>query len=180
MEDKKQRGAPTKYRTGFNDEARQYCLLTGATDEQLSEHLEVSESTIKEWYKKYPDFSASVKEGKAGADMKVAEGFFKRATGYEYIETTFEKVDDRLILEVTPDALLTVDAYKKKIVTKHLPPDAGAALNWLKNRQPRHWRDKVEVAHSGTVNTNDLSGLSDEQLDKLIDQLEAKASRDKP
>lgn len=34
--------------------------------------------------------------------MKVAEGFFKRATGYAYTETTFEKIDDKATLERKP------------------------------------------------------------------------------
>jgi hypothetical protein len=167
-------GAPTKYREEFNEEARLFCLLTGATDEQLAEHLDVSETTIKNWYKEYPDFLSSVKAGKSGADMNVAEGFYKRATGYQFTETTFEKVDDKLMLEGTPDALVTVDAYRKRIVTKHLPPDAGAALNWLKNRQPEHWRDKVEIAHSGKLDANDLSNLSDIQIRQLLTELEGK------
>lgn len=172
------RGAPTKYKPEYAEEARKYCLLKGATDAELGEYFGVAESTIKEWYKKHPEFSASVKAGKSGADMNVAEGFYKRATGYEYTETTFEKVDDKRVLEMTPDALITVDAYKKKIVTKHLPPDAGAALNWLKNRQPEDWRDKVEVAHSGKIDTNDLSNLSEAQLNQLLTELETKTNRD--
>jgi hypothetical protein len=29
--------------------------------------------------------------------------------------------------------------------TTHIPPDPGAALNWLKNRQPDKWRDKKRL-----------------------------------
>ena len=29
--------------------------------------------------------------------------------------------------------------------TRHIPPDPGAALNWLKNRQPDKWRDKSSL-----------------------------------
>ncbi|MCK8496046.1 helix-turn-helix domain-containing protein [Spirosoma sp. RP8] len=173
MADKKM-GAPTKYQPAFNEEARLFCLLKGATDAQLAVHLGVAESTIKEWYKKYPDFSASVKAGKTGADMRVAEGFFKRATGYNYNEVTFEKVDGQSLLLALPDSELMEDSYKKKIVTKHLPPDAGAALNWLKNRQPDDWRDKIEHQHSGRIDHSDLSTLSDEQLNRLQDELLAK------
>lgn len=165
-------GAPTKYRPEYNDEARQVCLLTGATDADLAAHFGVAESTIKEWYKKHPDFSASVKAGKMGADMQVAEGFFKRASGYDYTETTFEKIDGKLALESTPDEAITQEPYKKKIVTKHLAADPGAALNWLKNRQPLHWRDKVEVHHSGEIKSGELSHLSDEELRARLAELQ--------
>ena len=174
----KKRGAPTKYKPEYAEEARKFCLLKGATDAELADHFSVAETTIKDWYKRHTEFLTSVKAGKAGADMNVAEGFYRRATGYEYNETTFEKVDDKKVLEVMSDALIMVDAYKKKIVTKHLPADAGAALNWLKNRQPENWRDKVEVTHSGKIETNDLSNLSDAQLNQLLDELQTKANRD--
>ena len=176
----KKMGAPTKYKPEYNEEARKYCLLKGATDEQLAAYFDVAETTIKDWYKRHPDFLTSVKAGKSGADMNVAEGFYRRATGYNFNEVTFEKIDDKVTLEITPDEFITQEAYKKKIVTKHLPPDAGAALNWLKNRQPEDWRDKVELAHSGKIETNDLSALSDAQLAQLLTELETKARRENP
>lgn len=158
------RGRPTKYKPEYAEQARKHCLLKGATDQQLAEYFGVAESTIKEWYSKHPEFSAMTEAGKLGADMNVAEGFYKRATGIEFTETTSELVGGEMTVT--------------KQVTKLIPPDAGAALNWLKNRQPEDWRDKVEVAHSGKIDTNDLSTLSDQQLNQLVAELEAKAKRD--
>lgn len=163
MKQKTNRGRTTKYKPEYAEEARKYCLLKGATDADLANHFEVSETTVKDWYKRYPEFLTSVKAGKSGADMNVAEGFYKRATGIEFTEVTRELLEDRLTVT--------------KEVTKLIPPDAGAALNWLKNRQPDDWRDKVEVAHSGKIDTNDLSNLSDTQLNQLLTELEAKANR---
>jgi len=54
------------------------------------------------------------------------------------------------------------------VVTKHLPPDAGAALNWLKNRQKELWRDKQEIA---------FELMTDEQLDAIVYKLTKKASK---
>jgi hypothetical protein len=158
------KGAPTKYREAFNEEARLFCLLTGATDEQLAQHLNVAESTVKNWYHEYPDFLASVKAGKAGADMRVAEGLYKRATGYEYPS---EKI------VVVSNGGMDGSSVERVPITTVVIPDAGAALNWLKNRQPEHWRDKVEIAHSGKIDTSDMSNLSDDQLRKLLSDLEA-------
>ena len=51
---------------------------------------------------------------------------------------------------------------------EHYPPDTTAAIFWLKNRQPEKWRDKKEV--DANVNLGDeLEGLSDEQLQAIID-----------
>lgn len=161
MKEKKP-GAPTKYRPEYAEVARKYCLLEGATDEQLATNFAVSVKTIDNWKKSHPEFLQAVLEGKKLADANVAEGFYKRAVGIQFTEVTREMVGDELTIT--------------KEVTKFIPPDAGAALNWLKNRQPTIWRDKVEVAHSGKIETGELSHLSDAQLNQLLTELEAKAS----
>jgi len=124
-------GRPTKYRAAFAKQAYTLCLL-GATDKVLAEFFDISESTLNEWKEKYPNFRSKVSGGKIYADAQAAEGLFKRATGYNYDEVTFEKVDFN---EGAKGDNIKQEAFKKKVVTKHLPPDAGAALNWLKNRQ---------------------------------------------
>ena len=161
---KNKRGAPTKYRPEYAEKARKFCLLKGATDAQLAEYFGVAESTIKEWYKKHPEFSALTEAGKSGADMNVAEGLYKRGVGIEFTEVTSELIDGEMTIT--------------KQVKKFIPPDSSAALNWLKNRQPNDWRDKVAVEHSGKIETGNLSNLSDQQLTQLVAELEAKAKRD--
>lgn len=138
-------GAPTKYKSVFAKQAYKLCLL-GYTEKDLAFFFEVDESTIGNWMKNNKSFSSKVRAGKDIADANVAEGFYKKAVGYDYKEVTFEKIDNKENLELTTDGeMVKTDAYKKKVVTKHLPPDAGAALNWLKNRQKEKWRDKQEI-----------------------------------
>jgi hypothetical protein len=137
-------GRPTDYKEEYNEQAEKLCKL-GATDKELADFFEVAESTIYEWKIKNPEFSEAVKKGKIIADAEVANSFHKRAVGYQYDEVTFEKLDNKVNLEITSAGdIKQDDSYKKKVVTKEIPPDAGAALNWLKNRQPEKWRDKTE------------------------------------
>ena len=35
--------------------------------------------------------------------------------------------------------------YAKYI--EHIPPDTTAAIFWLKNRDPQHWRDSQQLEH---------------------------------
>lgn len=168
-------GRPSKYKKEYADQAFKLCLL-GHTDEELADFFEVDERTVNNWKQDYEEFFQSVIRGKAIADAEVAYGLFRRATGYEYNEVTFEKNGDKLTLEVTPDGELTSnEAYKKKIVTKMLPPDPGAAMNWLKNRQKTKWRDRTEHQLSGpndgpiqTERKVNYDDLSDEELDAII------------
>lgn len=163
-------GRPTLYREEYAEQAYKLCLL-GHTDKDLALFFEVSEDTITEWKNVHVQFSVSVKKGKTVADADVAQAFHKRATGYKYDEVTYEKIAEKMdgIEEDIDD--MKLEYYKKKVVTKEVVPDAGAALNWLKNRQPGIWRDKVEV-EGRIANTN--VELTPEEIAKIKDTLDSK------
>lgn len=146
-------GRPTKYKPEYNDLAYKYCLL-GATDKQLADFFEVSESTINEWKINYSEFSESIKNGKEKADMQVAEALFKKATGF---------INENAVKIFMP-AGAENPVYAK--YSEYYPPDTAAAFIWLKNRSG--WKDKKEVEHSGKVDT------TDSELDRRIKELEEK------
>lgn len=137
------RGRPSKYKPEYAIQAKKLCLL-GLIDTELAEFFEVDQDTIHEWKKVYPEFSESVKAGKRSADAEVANSFHKRAVGYTFEEVSYEKI----LLALDQDSDIKTEVYKKKTVIKEVVPDAGAALNWLKNRQPDKWRDKHEIQHT--------------------------------
>lgn len=144
-------GRPTKYRKEFSNTAYQLALL-GATDNQVAEAFDINVSTLYEWKIKYKGFSEALKRGKIQADGLVARALFRRATGFKYAEVTFELIDTKEVIEATSAGdLVKGNLYRKKVVTRYLPPDPGAAMSWLKNRQKELWRDKQEIE---TTNTN--------------------------
>lgn len=151
---KKKRGAPTKYKEEYNDLVYKYCLL-GCTDEEMADLFGVSKSTFNLWKKEHIDFSDSVTRGKTIADAEVAAALYNRATGYDYTETK-EKEGDNGSETIT--------------TTKHISADAGAAMNWLSNRQKKKWRKDPKVKVEVKVND-----ISDDELQKKIDKLEGKA-----
>ncbi|MBC9130714.1 terminase [Frischella sp. Ac13] len=128
---------PTNYREEYAEQARKLCLL-GYTDKQLADFFNVSEQTINTWKTKYPEFLESIKKGKAIADVEVVESLYKRAIGIEYDE-----------IELKTDG----KAKSKRVVKKFIPPDTTAQIFWLKNRQPKIWRDKQEVDHQSSDGT---------------------------
>lgn len=116
-------GRPTKYKKAYAKQAYMLCLL-GATDIELANFFEVTKSTINEWKLNHPEFSDSLKRGKMQADAEVADKLYQRAKGYEHKEDViFQYRGDPVIVKTT----------------KHYPPDTGAAMAWLKNRQPKKW-----------------------------------------
>lgn len=135
---------PTDYKEEYDDLAFKFCLM-GATDARLGEFFDVTEQTINNWKKDFPSFFESIKRGKHEADAEVVNSLFGRAKGYNYTEIKDE----------------VSDQGKKHVETlKHVHADTGAAIFWLKNRQPKQWRDKqeqvvVEMTHEQWLDSLD-------------------------
>lgn len=126
----------------------------GLTDKQVAHNMNIAESTLHEWKKKYSVLSESLKRGKEVVDRQVENALLKRALGYEFKETTRELTEDGM--RVT------------KVITKQQAPDTTAQIFWLKNRKPDEWRDKKETEVSGNMTvSNPFANLSEEELRKL-------------
>lgn len=125
-------GRPTLFKDQYPEQAYKLCLL-GATDTELADFFQVSESTINLWKIEHIEFSESVTRGKIQADAEIANSFYNRAKGFEVDSEKIFQSDGQIIRADTKT---------------YFPPDAGAALNWLKNRQPKKWRDKTEVVNT--------------------------------
>jgi hypothetical protein len=123
----------------------------GLIDREIAKRLGIGERTLYEWKERYPQFAQALKVSKEDADYQVEDSLYKRANGYEYEEVTMEP----LYNPVTGQPILTSDGVPKiavtKIVKKRVAPDATSAIFWLKNRQPKKWRDKQEIEHSGAL-----------------------------
>lgn len=156
-------GRPSKLDNFTEDDYQQVTKLAmlGLTDKRLAEFYEISDATLYNWKNADPKFLEALNAGRSDADAKVAKSLYERAIGYEH--------DD-----------LYLTAHKGKIIskqiTKHYPPDVGAAKMILKNRHPELWRDvqRQEISGPGgepiqqaNINFNvnlDLSDLSDDEL----------------
>jgi hypothetical protein len=132
-------GAPTDYRPEFDDQAFKLCLL-GATDKELANFFNVTETTINNWKLKHNTFVESIKRGKEDADMKVAASLYDQALGYHYEEET----------EAMGENGAPMKFRNKRFAQK----DFRATRFWLMNRQPEKWRDKTEVHNTGNMTVN--------------------------
>jgi hypothetical protein len=145
---KKEIGRPTKYKTEYPEQTFKLCLL-GATDKEIANFFEVSEDTIHEWKKVYPEFSESIKRGKSEADSNVANRLYQRALGFEH---------DSEEIKVVAIGNNQGSSVERVPVKKIYPPDPTAAIFWLKNRQPEKWRDKQEIQHSVDPEVFEIGG----------------------
>lgn len=139
-------GRPSKYEARFPKMAAKACEL-GATHQDLADLFDVSIDTVTTWIKEHPKFSASIKEAKLRADEQVEKSLFKRALGYSH-----EDVDIRTVAIGNGQSEIV-----KTPLTKHYPPSEVACIFWLKNRKPKEWRDKQDVALQNADGSNLLS-----------------------
>jgi transposase-like protein len=109
----------------------------GATVEDLTRIIGCGKTVFHKIKKEFSEFSELLKESKEEADLKVENALFKRACGFEYEETTNEV---RLNQDGSAGQIVSVKKTKKII-----PPDTGAAMAWLKNRQPEKWKDRHDL-----------------------------------
>ena len=135
-------GRPSKYKEEYAEQAYNYCLL-GAIDDQLASFFSVDVSTINNWKNDYPEFLDAIKKGKEKADLEVTQSLKKRASGMKLKK---QVVKEGGIIEIEDE----------------IAPDTAAAIFWLKNRQPKFWRDNQKIEHSGKVEVTSLGSLMDE------------------
>lgn len=129
-------GRPSRYKAEYADQAYKFCLL-GATDARLGEFFDVSEQTINTWKQVHPAFLESIKRGKELADAEIAYALYHRAKGYSHEAVKIFNNQGEII---------------KENYIEHYPPDTGAAMAWLKNRQSQYWRDRQEIGLDGDLN----------------------------
>lgn len=141
-------GRDSKYRPEFADQARKLCLL-GATDQELADFFEVSESTINNWKQQHLAFLESIKAGKIIADAEVADSLYRRATGEHVQVEKLVKKDDG-----------SFEAIRFK---QFIPGDPSAAYKWLLNRRRQDWTDKQTI----DLHTR-YDMMTDEELDAAI------------
>ena len=79
-----------------------------------------------------------------------------------------------------PVSYTHLDVYKRQettVITKHIPPDTGAAAFWLKNRRPDKWRDKPEPEGDAVLLKKakelleDIDSVVDKEAERIPDEL---------
>lgn len=148
-------GRPTKYKPEYVEQVAKLCAL-GATDKDIADFFGVDESNLNEWKNKFPEFRESIKTAKYDHDHKVERSLLERATGYSHPEDKiFNNNGEPLVVPTV----------------RHYPPDPTSMIFWLKNRQPKRWRDKQEVQHTGHVAHSDVP-LNQEEAEAYKQSIE--------
>ncbi len=149
-------GRKGKYNEEILERVKAYAR-DGLTELEMCKKLNIGQTTFTYWKRLYPALMTALKENKEVVDNQVVGALLRNALGFEYTEE-----------------VLTKDGFVMA-VKKYALPNTTAQIFWLKNRQPDKWREKRETELTGknggpieVKNTDiDLSGLTDEELEKL-------------
>ena len=131
------RGRPTKFDAKAKAKA-EMLSRRGFTDKEIAELIDIYESTIHRWKLKQPAFCEALKLWKETADENVTHSLYERACGYKCAETKAQWVSDE-----------NGGHWEYAEMVRHYPPDPTSMIFWLKNRQPKAWRDKQDHEVSG-------------------------------
>ena len=124
------RGRPTRYRPEYANQARQAYQL-GACDEDIARFFEIDISTFYRWRVRHADFAAACVIGREFADNRVEMSMYQRAIGFEY------EVERVFMFASWTDPLIARS-------TRRVLGDPRIAMQWLRLRRPKEWReDKV-------------------------------------
>ncbi len=116
----------------------------GMSEKQIAMNLKISYSYFREQKKSLSALSEALCRGKIVADVAVENALYKRALGYDAVETVAVKVKsiyfDERDNKCQKEEVVTVDT------TRHIPADPGAQKFWLINRQKDSWKDNPHKA----------------------------------
>lgn len=131
-------GRPSAYKPGEHPAAARLLTGNGKTIADLAETFGVARSTVEEWQKNHPEFSASIDLGREDANRKVEQCLFQRATGYTF--------DSEKIVVVAQGEHMG-SAVERVPIKEHCPPDVAAQKHWLNNRDPKNWKERTTTEH---------------------------------
>jgi len=160
-------GRPTAYKDEYALQAQDWCSRFPFTHKDLAMILGRDRATIFRWKKAHPEFSDCIVKGCDDYNNPLVEkSFTRRALGYDTIETVEERDGEGALI-------------KTKKTKKHVPPDTGAAIFFLKNRLPGRWRDKIEIQTTGNINiTWDDPTAIDVSPEQIEDVKELEGAKD--
>jgi hypothetical protein len=165
-------GRPTSYRAEYDQIARKFFLMAKAgTDEDLADLLDTDVATLRKWKKKFPSFSAAIKQGKHHSDLEVAESTYFKATGGSVIVKEIVNVP---VWDAAAKRVLKMPQVME--TTKYIEGDSRAQHLWLMNRQGKHWRSGFALSdqpppagsQQPTVNVNITLQAEREQIEAIM------------
>lgn len=101
----------------------------GLSDGQLAEMMGIAKSTFYSWIRRYPELTETIAKAREIVNDNVENALYQTAIG------------GTVQVEVTEVRNKKGELMRTITKTKHIPPNAMAAMCWLKHKLPDKWGD---------------------------------------
>lgn len=139
------------------------------TVKEVCKIVGITTKSFHEWRATKPEFDQMVVEAEndrmEAFTVEAKKSMLKKLRGYEVTETQVTTVPDK---EGQPTI------KEQKTYKKHIAPDTAAIIFTLTNGDPEHWKNRQTNEITGKNGGDLFKGVTDEELDKRIADLQKK------
>jgi len=148
-----------------------YVIFLGGTQQEVANRIGISARVLGRWKNKYPDFAATLNNQMSHLLGDTAGALIKRAMGYI--------CEDKEIYRrqhVMKDGQI-VDTVDERTIIKQYPPDVGAIVCVLANRDSENWR-RSDSPTQGMINDKERGLAPELPTDYLEDIIRSQQTVD--
>lgn len=139
------------------------------TVKEVCKIVGITTKSFHEWRATKPEFDQMVVEAEndrmEAFAVEAKKSMLKKLRGYEVTETRVTTV---------PDKKGQPTIKEQKTYKKHIAPDTAAIIFTLTNGDPEHWKNRQTNEITGKNGGDLFKGVTDEELDKRIADLQKK------
>lgn len=148
---------------------------------EICRMVKISKSTLYRWMSEYPDFAQAIEDAKDERSqilvVAAKKSLRRKIEGYDVTETRIVTIPGKETKDAKGNVIQGKPRIKEQITTKkHIAADTAAIIFTLTNGDPDHWRNRQITEVVGRNGKDLFSEKSDEELEKMIEELNRKLS----
>lgn len=140
-------GRPSKYHTHVEPKLLLVSswARNGLTDADICNNLDVGKDAWISYKKEFPELQEALKRNKEEADFIIENELYEKAKGRTVLLNKVKVLNDGTLIPYQEESFIA--------------GDVTAQIFWLKNRNPKDWRDKQDITHDGQVGVNIINDI---------------------
>ncbi|MGI6048869.1 MAG: phBC6A51 family helix-turn-helix protein [Petrimonas sp.] len=160
-----------KYSKKIRDEIYNLIASDSYTITEICSIVGISRNTYYDWLQKYPEFEKAISDAeddyKELIKVEAKKSLVKLIKGYTVQEKKTVTADTG---KKDEEGKPIVRVKEETVTNKHYQPNITAVITALTNLDPENWKNRHSQEVTSTVSLkSELDGLSDEELQQIID-----------
>jgi len=144
---------------------------------EICANVNISERCYYDWQSKHAEFAESIARAREKFDEIIVQeaknSLRKKITGYTVQEKKVVMVEGK----AGPDGKTKPKIKEQVTIDKHFQPDTAAIIFVLTNKAADEYKNRQNTELTGKDGKDLFEGLSNEEIDKRIKELESKTEK---